>query len=637
MKFLKPHIKRSISVRHLLNLSILAIDVFISLVSFTFALLLVKNFTFSVDNSIGKTLILVLVFRALCCILFRTYAFIVRYFGLRDLAKLFIACAIGSSALIVFHSISKFGANLPIAVWIIDFIILLFFLTAVRYVMRLFSHYRIATRNKIDKHNTIMFGAGESGSMTLQMMRNNDSQPYNLRAIFDDNPHVHRKELDGVPIYNPSVFEGFVKKKQITHAILSIQNIQPERKKELVELCLKNDIIVQQIPASDKWLKGILDVKSIQNINVEELLSRLPIKLNCRNIEFEIKDKVVVITGGAGSIGSEIVRQCVRFKPKKLIIIDQAESPIVDIGLEIKELFDFHDIETIVGDVMDKALIDRVFSRTKPHIVFHAAAYKHVPIMEDYPAEAVKVNIFGTKNVADACVRFGVKKFVMVSTDKAVNPTNVMGASKRIAEIYIQSLNNADNTGTSFITTRFGNVLGSNGSVILRFKKQLEARLPITVTHPDIIRYFMTIPEACQLVLEAGSMGKGGEIFIFDMGKPVKILDLAINTIKLAGLRPYKDVDIVFTGLRSGEKLYEELLNNAELTIPTHHEKIMKAKVREYEFNMINDQIQKLIKLAINNNHIAVVRQMKSIVPEFISKNSKFSNLDETLYFSPIS
>jgi FlaA1/EpsC-like NDP-sugar epimerase len=619
-----------------MKLTILAIDIFISLVSFLLSVSLVKNFNFSLDKSIATTMFILVFVRTSLYLWHRTYAFIVRFFGVRDLSKLFFASALGSITLIILNYIPQLSFNLPIAVWIIDFVILLFLLTTERYLMRLICHNRIDRHNKIDRNNTIMFGAGESGSRTVKMLTENKSQPYLLKAIFDDNPNVHRKELDGIPVYNPSVFQAFVKKNQITHAILSIQNINPERKKELVELCLKNDIIVQQIPPSDKWLKGALDVRSIQNINVEELLSRKPIKINCVNIEQEIKDKVVVVTGGAGSIGSEIVRQCVRFKPKKLIIIDQAESPIVDIGLEIKESFNFNDIETIVGDVMDKALIDRVLSRTKPYIVFHAAAYKHVPIMEEYPAEAVKVNVFGTKNVADACVRFGVKKFVMVSTDKAVNPTNVMGASKRIAEIYTQSLNNADNSGTSFITTRFGNVLGSNGSVILRFKKQLEARQPITVTHPDIIRYCMTIPEACQLVLEAGSMGKGGEIFIFDMGKPVKILDLAINTIKLAGLRPFQDVDIVFTGLRPGEKLYEELLNNSELTIPTHHEKIMKAKVREYEFETINDQILKLIKLAINNNHMAVVRQMKSIVPEFISKNSKFSNLDENFYLSPI-
>jgi FlaA1/EpsC-like NDP-sugar epimerase len=635
MKTLKFNIRQLKSLKNLMKLTILVLDVAISMVSFILAALLVKNFNFSLDRNVAQTVLVLGLIRTIFFLFFRTYAFIVRFFGFRDLAKLFIAISIGSVVLVAFNSTPFFRINLPISVWIIDFVLLIFLLSSERYAMRLLCCSRIQNKNKVAKFNTILFGAGESGSMTVKMLSDNKSQPYNLKAIFDDNPNVHRKELDGIPVYNPSVFDAFVQKYNITHAILSIQNINPERKKELVELCLKQDIIVQQIPPSEKWLRGELDVRSIQNINVEELLSRLPIKLNCMNIADEIRDKVVMVTGGAGSIGSEIVRQCVRFSPKKIIIIDQAESPIVDIGLEIKEQFDFHDIETIVGDVMDRALIDRVFIRTKPNIVFHAAAYKHVPIMEEYPAEAVKVNVLGTKNVADACVKFGVRKFVMVSTDKAVNPTNVMGASKRIAEIYTQSLNKMHST-TSFITTRFGNVLGSNGSVILRFKKQLEARQPITVTHPDIIRYFMTIPEACQLVLEAGSMGNGGEIFIFDMGKPVKILDLAINTIKLAGLRPYQDVDIVFTGLRPGEKLYEELLNNQELTMPTHHEKIMKAKVREYEFDTINGQIQHLIKLAISNNHVGVVKQMKVMVPEFISKNSKYSKLDEDVLLSSL-
>lgn len=616
-----------------MKLMILTVDIALSIVSFIIAILLIKNFTLALDGTMVKTIALIVVVRGLSFVLFRTYAFIVRFFGLQNLAKLYVAICVGSLTLVTINATINYSWELPLSVLIIDFIVLIFLLSSERFLMRHISH-GLTYINKKDKYKTILFGAGESGSLTTEMLSGNKSQPYHLKAIFDDNPNVHRKNLNGIPVYNPSVFDSFVEKNKITHAILSIQNISPERKKEFVELCLKHDIIVQQIPPSEKWLRGELDVKSIQNINVEELLSRQPIKLNCKNIAQEIKGKIVVVTGGAGSIGSEIVRQCIRFGPKKLIIIDQAESPVVDIGLEIKEQLNFHDIETIVGDVMDKFLIDRIFNENRPDIVFHAAAYKHVPIMEEYPSEAIKVNILGTKNIADACVRFGVRKFVMISTDKAVNPTNVMGASKRIAEIYTQSLSH-ENSTTSFITTRFGNVLGSNGSVLLRFKKQIEAKQPITVTHPDIIRYFMTIPEACQLVLEAGSMGKGGEIFIFDMGKPVKILDLAINTIKLAGLRPYQDIDIVFTGLRPGEKLYEELLNNQEHTMPTHHKKIMKAKVREYEFERINDQIMHLIKLAMANNHTAVVKQMKFIVPEFISKNSKYAKLDNEVRFSP--
>jgi FlaA1/EpsC-like NDP-sugar epimerase len=608
-----------------IKLLILTTDICLSVVSFFISILLIQNFSFSFGSSVIKTIAIIAAIRGLCFFFFRTYAFIIRYFGLQDLAKLYIATGAGSVSLLTINFISKYNTELPISLWIIDFIILIFLLSSERFLMRYVQHNLAGT--KVDGYNTILFGAGESGSITAKVLDGNKSQPYHLKAIFDDNPNVHYKNLNGIRVYPPSVFDKFIQKNNITHAILSIQNINLKRKRELIELCLKYDIIVREILPAEKWLNGQFDVQNIQNINVEQLLSRPPIKLNYENIATEIKGKIVLVTGGAGSIGSEIVRQCIQFQPEKIIILDQAESPLVQIGLEISEELKYKQSEIVIADVTDKTKIEAIFNLYKPHIVFHAAAYKHVPIMEMYPAEAVKVNIGGTKNIADASVKHGVEKFVMVSTDKAVNPTNVMGASKRIAEIYIQSLN-AQQTDTLFITTRFGNVLGSNGSVLLRFKKQIESRQPITVTHPDIIRYFMTIPEACQLVLEAGAMGEGGEIFIFDMGEPVKILDLAINTIKLAGLQPYKDIDIVFTGLRPGEKLYEELLNDNELTLPTHNDKIKKAKVRFYEYTEISPKIDTLISQVSKNDEMQLVKLMKTLVPEFFSNMSIFSTLD---------
>jgi FlaA1/EpsC-like NDP-sugar epimerase len=619
-------LRRIISNPYVVKVSIIVIDTLFSLLSFVVATILISNFTLPSLIAYLNVFLLIVAIRGSILFLFRTYAFIIRYFGPQDLVKLYAACTLGSIGLIAINYIAKFNAEIPLSVWIIDFIILIFFLTSERFFMR-YLHTQL-THTHSDKYNTILIGAGQSGSITAKMLNENKSQPYALMAFFDDNPFIHRKNLNGIPVYNPSVFDEFVRKNKITHAILSIQNIDVKRKQEYIELCLAHDLIIRQIPPTEKWLNGELDVKSIQNINVEELLSRPPIKLNYENIASEIRGKIVLVTGGAGSIGSEIVRQCIKFQPEKIIIVDQAESPLVEIGLEVMEELKFKQVHPIIADVTDRKKIDAIFDTHRPHIVFHAAAYKHVPIMEMYPAQAIKINIGGTKNVADASVKYGVKKFVMVSTDKAVNPTNVMGASKRIAEIYIQSLN-AQQSNTHFITTRFGNVLGSNGSVLLRFKKQIESRQPITVTHPDIIRYFMTIPEACQLVLEAGSMGEGGEIFIFDMGDPVKILDLAIKTIKLAGLQPYKDINIVFTGLRPGEKLYEELLNDAELTLPTHHNKIKKAKVRFYEYAEIAPKIDALILQTAHSDDMNIVRMMKELVPEFYSNMSIFSKLDQ--------
>jgi FlaA1/EpsC-like NDP-sugar epimerase len=381
------------------------------------------------------------------------------------------------------------------------------------------------------------------------------------------------------------------------------------------------------VPPVTNWINGELSFKQIKKIKIEDLLEREPIQLDIPLIMQQITGKSILITGAAGSIGSEIARQIVPFHPGKLILLDQNESALYDIELEIEDKFKLKNVEPVIGDIRNTERMRNVFNTFKPEIVFHAAAYKHVPLMENNPSESILTNVYGTKLIADLSVEFGVKKFVMISTDKAVNPTNIMGATKRIAEIYTQSLN--FNSNTKFITTRFGNVLGSNGSVIPRFKKQIEEGGPITVTHPEITRYFMTIPEACQLVLEAGTIGNGGEVFIFDMGKSVKIVDLAKKMIKLSGLALGKDIQLVFIGLRPGEKLYEELLNDHENTIPTHNPKIMVAKVKEYDLQTISKDIIELNSLFYTQNNESIVRKMKDILPEFISNNSVYEQLDK--------
>jgi FlaA1/EpsC-like NDP-sugar epimerase len=364
----------------------------------------------------------------------------------------------------------------------------------------------------------------------------------------------------------------------------------------------------------------------IKEIKIEDLLERPPIVLDVNKIKKKILNKTVLVTGAAGSIGSEIVRQIINFNPAKIVLFDQAESPLYDMELDLQEKFHFYNFEIVIGNIADEYRVKMLFEEYKPSIVYHAAAYKHVPMMENNPTEALRTNIIGTKIIADVSNKYKVEQFVMVSTDKAVNPTNVMGASKRIAEIYIQAFNQI--SYTNFITTRFGNVLGSNGSVILRFKKQIDKGGPVTVTHPEITRYFMTIPEACQLVLEAGAISKGKEIFIFDMGKSVKILDLAKKMIKLSGLTIGKDIQVKYTGLRPGEKLYEELLNDLENTIPTYHSKIMIAKVRDYDFDEVCEKFTELIKLKEDHNNKDIVLKMKEIVPEFKSQNSIYEELD---------
>jgi FlaA1/EpsC-like NDP-sugar epimerase len=498
-------------------------------------------------------------------------------------------------------------------------------MTSYRLIIKIvFAEIKNSTHRKL---NVIIYGTGRAGLATKTTLEHDSAIRYKVIAFLDNQDHNVGKKLEGVHIYSYDKLTDLIDNFSVSMLFFSRKERNQEIRNEITEICLKNDIKVLAVPPANNWIDGELTIPQIKRVKIEDLLERPPIILDPSRINKEVYNKVVLVTGAAGSIGSEIVRQLTQFRASKLILFDQAESPLHLIDLELFERIRYKTYEIEIGDITNKSRLENLFLTYKPDIVFHAAAYKHVPLMEYHPAEAVRTNVSGTKILADLSVKYQVKKFIMISTDKAVNPTSVMGASKRLAEIYIQSLN--DFCFTSFITTRFGNVLGSNGSVIPRFRKQIESGGPVTITHPDITRYFMTIPEACQLVLEACAMGQGGEIFIFDMGKSIKIVDLAKKMIRLTGLKLGRDIQIEFTGLRPGEKLFEELLNDKENTTPTYHPKILIAKTRKYNFDKVSVLINELIYKIEDADSVFIVKLMKDMVPEFKSQNSKFAKFDK--------
>ena len=572
----------------------------------------------------------VLLFRALSFYLSKTYQGIVRYTGSKDTLRISTIITIGTLFFLFTNLTSYYLMDkrylMPFSIIIIDYLTTTFMIVSWRILFKaLYSELTNPTRGKI---SVIIFGAGEAGIITKRTLDRDAGTRYKVLAFIDEIKSMEGKMLEGVSIYGFDKLHDLLKSNDVAHIIISVQNLSNARKQNIVDLCLGTNTRVLNVPPVSSWINGELSFKQIKKIRIEDLLGRDPIKLDEMNIQKQVNDKVVLVTGAAGSIGSELVRQLSKYRPAKIILLDQAESPMYDIEMELNDKFSFRAFEVVVGDIRNKKRLENVFNTFRPDIVFHAAAYKHVPLMENNPSEAVSVNILGTKIVADLSVVYGVSKFVMISTDKAVNPTNVMGASKRVAEIYVQSL--GKNSETKFITTRFGNVLNSNGSVIPRFRRQIERGVPITITHPDIARYFMTIPEACQLVLEAGAMGSGGEVFIFDVGDRVRILDLAKKMIHLSGLVLGKDIQIIFTGLRPGEKLYEELLNEKEDTvIPTHHPQIMIAKVKEHDLLSISGDLSELAALIKNQRNKDIVSKMKSIVPEYKSNNSVYEILDK--------
>jgi len=498
------------------------------------------------------------------------------------------------------------------------------------------SAFFYLTNNTTSKRTVVLiYGSDNNAVLVKQALEASANTNFHVAGfVVDDGSKKIDKEIQQVRIYHIDKLSKLKEKHNVDKLIIMNHNLDEQTKRAALENCLALGIQVLTVPPSDQWIYGKLNLQQIKDLKIEDLLQRKPIKIDNSRISEDLVGKRVLVTGAAGSIGSEIVHQVLSYQPAMVILCDQAESPLHEMKLEVEEKFPKVPTTIFIADIRNLQRMHKLFSDYKPEVVFHAAAYKHVPMMEENPSEAVLANVLGTKNVADLSVAFGTEKFVMISTDKAVNPSNVMGTTKRIAEIYIQALkdNPVNNVrgvqSTRFVTTRFGNVLGSNGSVIPRFRAQIQKGGPITVTHPEITRYFMTIPEAVQLVLEAGTMGTGGEIFIFDMGEPVKITDLALKMIKLAGLQPEKDIKIVYTGLRPGEKLYEELLNAGERTMPTHHPKIKIAQVITYSHETVVAHIKELLELNKNEDDEAIVNKMKEIVPEFISKNSQYEYLD---------
>jgi FlaA1/EpsC-like NDP-sugar epimerase len=564
----------------------------------------------------------------------KSYSGILRHSTSRDVIHILTA-TLFTGLLLIFIILMQRISNgysildLPVSVAIIMVMIVSTLMVSSRLTVKIV--YQKLKESRDDKTSIMIFGAGELGLITGNTLLSDKSMNIKLVGFIDDNVSLQNKYSAGIPVYSPEkAFSRIIPENDVKEVIFAIDQarISYKRKREITDECIKHRLAVKEIPPVKTWINGELQTQAIRRINIEDLLGRDAIQLDREKIEAGLKDSVVLVTGAAGSIGSEIVRQLIAFKVKQVIMLDNAESDLYDLEQEILAQKSDIGFKTVVADVANIRVLSRIFQRYKPSIVFNAAAYKHVPLMEKYPGEAIRVNVGGTKNLADLSVEFGVEKFVYISTDKAVNPSSVMGATKRIGEIYIQSLAQSEKINTRFITTRFGNVLGSNGSVVPLFKKQIERGGPVTVTHKDITRYFMTIPEACQLVLEAGFMGNGGEIYVFDMGEPVRIYDLARKMISLSGLEPDKDIEIRVTSLRPGEKLFEELLDNREGMVPTHNEKIMIAKVRKHRHSVVNKHITDLLVKVDDMDDSSLVRQIKSLVPEFRSENS--SNQDST-------
>ncbi len=574
--------------------------------------------------------VLILTFRFIFFEIFQTHHQVVRYTSTRDVVKIFWACfcatlTIAAVNVIVFTVKHKF--LIPNSVWMMEFFITTVLVLIYRFA---FKMYYLETMNPIrSRKNIIIFGAGDSGVITKRTIERDNASKYNVLAFFDDDPSKVGMQLEGLHVHDFRMLDEYLNVNNISFLIIAVQKISNAKVSAIAEVALPHNVKVLKVPPVSRWLNGNLSFKQIKKVRIEDLMERTPIQLDLSLLNPELNGQTILITGAAGSIGSEIVRQLLAFQYKRLVLVDEAETPCFFLQDELMKANGMRNISLHIHSICDAPQMRRLFETYHPNVIFHAAAYKHVPMMERNVRSAVKTNVAGTRLIADMAVQYGVKKFVMVSTDKAVNPTNVMGASKRIAEMYVQSLNFHQGT-TKFITTRFGNVLDSNGSVIPIFRKQIENGGPVTVTHPDITRYFMTISEACQLVLTAGAMGKGGEIFIFDMGQSVKISDVAKKMIQLSGLTLNKDISIEYTGLRPGEKLYEELLANEENTVKTEHEKIKIAKVRTYEYQTLAPQIEKLIRMR-DDDEFAIVAQMKEVVPEFKSNNSVFEAIDKNL------
>ncbi|MEA5070786.1 MAG: nucleoside-diphosphate sugar epimerase/dehydratase [Petrimonas sp.] len=632
-KFLENYL----SNRVLSRMSILIIDILIILFSTLTMYFLRFGFeglaTQVKADGITTTLVLVF-FNVISFLIFKTFSGVLRFSAFSDLVRIIYALTLGYFiSFICLMVIKKVDPTFTVsntihfATYVLNVLLMIFSRIVVKEV------YESITGKPLKATNIFIYGTKQAGISLAKAIRGNREFKYKVLGFITDEDNMVGKNLLGLTIYasNENLFR-VLEAKDVKTVIVSPHKMDQIRNSPLLENFVDHNISLLTTSPVNEWNGTLTGKEQLKDIQIEDLLPRNPININLMEIAAHIEGKRVMVTGAAGSIGSEIVRQVASFNPFNIILIDQAETPLHDMRLELQKKWIDINTNIIVADVGNATRMERIFAKTRPQYIFHAAAYKHVPMMEDNVSESIQTNVQGTKILADLAVKYGAQKFVMISTDKAVNPSNVMGCSKRISEIYVQSLSrhleaNGQKT-TQFITTRFGNVLGSNGSVIPLFREQIKNGGPLTVTHPEIIRYFMTIPEACQLVLEAGSMGKGGEIYLFDMGKPVKILDLAKRMIRLSGSQ---NIKIEFTGLRHGEKLYEELLNASENTIKTHHEKIMIAQVREYEYEKVKDQIEGLIEISYQYDDMRTVKKMKEIVPEFQSINSPYEAIDRLL------
>lgn len=625
---------RYLSAKVLPIWTVLLIDVLIIVVSSLLAYALRYDFRslFSESSSIDVTIVCTVAVNLIFFRAFRTYSNVLRFSSFVDIMRIFVALTVSYALLLIASIVVKSFTNInvaPITVLFMSYIISFAMMACSRIVVKIF--FEALNFDGSRSANVFIYGAKEAGVNIAKALRVSLRNHYRLRGFIADEPELINKVMMGVKVFpNDDTLIENLDDRDVHTIIISPAKMEALKHSDMADRLLAHNIKLMTAPPLSEWNNQFLDRTQLKEIQIEDLLQRNPIEIDIHKVASHLEGKRVMITGAAGSIGSEIMRQVASFNPYKLILVDQAETPLHDIRLELQDRWRDIDAETIIADISNVTRMEEIFRRYKPQYIFHAAAYKHVPMMEDNVSESIQVNVYGTRTVADLAVKYGAEKFVMISTDKAVNPTNVMGCSKRICEIYVQSLAKKllaeGGHVTQFITARFGNVLGSNGSVIPRFRDQIQRGGPVTVTHPEIIRYFMTIPEACRLVLEAGSMGNGGEIYIFDMGKPVRIVDLAKRMISLSGRT---DVKIEFTGLRHGEKLYEELLNVKELTKPTYHEKIMIATVREYDYDEVNERIQKLIDVSYTYDQMKIVAAMKDIVPEFVSKNSCFEVLDK--------
>lgn len=605
---------------------VLLIDISAVLLTFLLAYTLRFNFelnTFSFYVALKQGVLVSVVYLGLM-LLFKSYSGLLRQTTIKDTFIIAVTNTVALVILIILTLISRKLMinslyNVPLSIIMIHYGTVTVSLIFFRVFIKMF--YVFVSVPSSNRKNVLIYGSGETGIMVKKVIHSDPRSSYQLKGFIDDNPKLQGKKVDGYPVYSQKILSReFIESEGISVFIFAIKDISPKKKKEVLESMIELGLEILDTPSFDQWLNGNLQVKQLRKVQLEDLLGRDPITLDLNRIGAGLKGKTIMVTGAAGSIGSEIVRQLTKYNYKLLVLVDQAETPCFYLNNELTEKFPDCRYKLIVGDVTNEMKMDFIFRKYHPEVVFHAAAYKHVPVMERNPHEAFRVNVGGTKNISDLAIKYKAEKFVMISSDKAVNPTNVMGASKKVCELLVHAQARRPGIKTKFITTRFGNVLGSNGSVIPLFKKQIAEGGPVTITDPEITRFFMTIPEACQLVLEAGFMGNGGEIFIFDMGQPIKILDIATRLIQLSGLEPYEDIEIKFTGLRPGEKLYEELFATSEEQMPTHNPKISIAKIADADYECILPKINNALVNIYEKTGPEVVELMKEIVPGYTSK-----------------